>query len=461
MHALHKDMCSIDTYVKNIKMIDYPFRYISSCIKISLFQEAIWFCVNTNCCSNRNYDVGITLRQVFDPILSENNSYCESDSVYNSFRRPSDFDISGCSIKEIIENIKLNSDIVILKFEFVYNPLCVNRMLDFVHDTTNEYPKCVQTLVMVTNSLHDVQAIKTASSNVADKIAIGTNCMDILQKVEYNVLGHKYIIVCDAATKTSEYTSHGHKQTRCLCPYYVIKVESKSKLVPQLKFELSEGLLYREMALILPVAKQNQTPPVRIAHKIEVTKSTQKIINVRNRQIFLNASATKVLLNKENNVEYQIEEFLKVTKSKNEFFDIVGLSTKDQKQQERITAHNKRTPIMSIKDINPDFLYISIKNNLIIKISPNDRVFVSATSTVESVGLGTVRKILHPYTNESYNLQDHFIDLVYLVELDDKQSTHKVVLRNIAKLKDLTLLFPMESVQYLRCEIFDIYQCSQ
>jgi len=142
-----------------------------------------------------------------------------------------------------------------------------------------------------------VESIKTASSNVADKIVIGTNCMDILQKVEYNVFGHKYIIVCDAATKTSEYTPRSHKQTRCICPYYVIKIESKSKLVPQLKQTFSEGLLYREMALVLPVAKQNQTPAVKVVYNFETTKTTQKIFFVRNRQILLNASATKVLLN--------------------------------------------------------------------------------------------------------------------------------------------------------------------
>ena len=164
--------CNIDRYVHNIKKIYYPFRYLSSCIKTSQFREAVWFCANQKCYIDRNYDVGITLRQVFDPILSGNNNYCESDSVYNSFRRPSDFDISGCSLKEIIENIKLNSEIVILKFEFVYNPLCVNRMLNFVHDTTNEYPKCVQTLVMVTNCLHDVEGIKTARSNVIDRKSV-------------------------------------------------------------------------------------------------------------------------------------------------------------------------------------------------------------------------------------------------------------------------------------------------
>ena len=228
-------MCKIDTYVQNEKIIHYPFRYLHLSIKTSHFKEAVWFCVNDKCCVDRNYDVGVTLRQVFDPILSGHDTYSETDSVYNSFRRPSDFDISGCSLREIVENIKLNSDIVIVKFEFVYNPLCINRMLDFVHDTTNEYPKCVQTLLMVTNSLHDVEGIKTATSNVVGKIAIGTNCMDMLQMLEYNVLGHKYVIVCDAASKNSEYTTPHHEQTRCICPYYVIKIESKSKMVPQLQ----------------------------------------------------------------------------------------------------------------------------------------------------------------------------------------------------------------------------------
>jgi len=150
-----------------------------------------------------------------------------------------------------------------------------------------------------------------------------------------------------------------------------------------------------------------------------------------------------------------------VKKPNDELSHIIGLSTKDQKQQERITAHNKKTPIISIKDINPHFLYISIKNKLTIKISLNDRVFVSAISTLESAGLGTVRRILHPLTNESYNLHEHFIDLTYLVELDSKHTTHKVVQRNIAKMKDQTLQFPKEPIHYLRCEIFDIYQCSQ
>jgi len=453
--------CNIDKYVRNIKMIDYPFRYLNSCIKVSHFQESVWFCANKHCCIDRNYDVGVTLRQVFDAILSENTTYCESDSVYNSFRRPNDFDISGCSLKDIIENIKLNSDIVILKFEFVYNPLCVNRMLDFVHDTENEYPKCVQTLCMVTNSLHDVEDIKTARSNVVDKIVMGTNCMDILETVEYNVLGHKYIIVCDTATKTSEYTSHQHTQTRCICPYYVIKIESKSRLVPQLQKKLIEGLLYRELALVLPVAKQNKSSAPTIAWKIETTKTTQKILYVKNRQILLNASATKVLLNNEPNVEYQIEEFLKVRKHNNEVFDIVGLSTKNQKQQELIISYNKKTTLVSMNQININFLYVSIQNKLTIKISLHDRVFVTVLSTVGAAGLGTVRRIIHPQTIASYNLHEHFMDLVYLVELDNEKTTQEVVKINIARMMHQTLQFPMEPVHYLRCEIFDIYQCSE
>ena len=453
--------CNIDKYVRNIKMIDYPFRYLDSCIKVSQFQQSVWFCADTNCCLDRNYDVGVTLRQVFDPILSENDTYCESDSVYNSFRRPSDFDISGCSVKDIVENIRLNSDIVILKFEFVYNPLCVNRMLDFVHDTENEYPRCMQTLCMVTNSLQDVEDIKTARSNVVDKIVIGTNCMDILKTVEYNVLGHKYLIVCDAATKTNEYTTHKHKQTRCICPYYGIKIESKSKLVPQFQKKLVQGLLYRELALVLPVAKKNQSSTATIGCKIETTKTTQKIIYVKNRQILLNASATKVVLNNQPNIEYQVEEFLKVNKRNNQTFDIVGLSTKNQKQQELIISYNKKTTLVNMKEININFLYVSIQNKLAIKISLNDRVFVTTLSTVGAAGLGTVRRIIHPQATENYDLHKNFTDLVYMVELDDKNTVSEVIKLNIARMMHQTLQFPMEPIHYLRCEIFDIYQCSE
>jgi len=451
-------------------MIHYPFRYLHSSIKTSLYKEAVWFCVKNKCCLDRNYDVGVTLRQVFDPILSGHDTYSETDSVYNSFRRPSDFDISGCSVGEIIENIKLNSDIVIVKFEFVYNPLCINRLLDFVHDTTNEYPKCVQTLLMVTNSLHDVEGIKTAASNVVGKIAIGTNCMDMLQMVEYNALGQKYVVVCDAAHKNSDQ----HEQMRCICPYYIIKIESKSKMVPQLQMSIVEGLLYRELALVLPIAKKYEAPAVRNVYKIETKKTTQKILYVKNRPILLNACATKVLLNKDSNIEYQIEEFLRVKKGDRDFY-IVGLSTNDQKQQERITAHNKTTTILSIDDVNPHLLYISIQNQLTIKISPNDRVFVTPSgapptrgplvgegvSTLGATGFGTVRCILHPHTNASYNLHEHFTDLVYMVEFDNAEISRRVVQRNIAKINDHTLQFAQEPVHYLRCEIFDIYQCCE
>jgi len=93
--------------------------------------------------------------------------------------------------------------------------------------------------------------------------------------------------------------------------------------------------------------------------------------------------------------------------------------------KQRNTLHTCAT-ILSIDDVNPNLLYISIQNQLTIKISPNDRVFVTTISTLGATGLGTVRRVLHPHTNASYNLHEHFTDLVYLVELDSTETSRKI-----------------------------------
>jgi hypothetical protein len=416
--------------------------------------------VNKQGFTGRDYDVIVTLRQAFDQILCGSDDYFEYDSVYNSFRRPTDFDVSDCSLKQIIEGIKLCSDIVVLKFVFVYNPLCVNRMIDFVHDTEYDYPKCVQTLFVVTNCLHDVEKIKTATFNILEKMQIGTNCVELLNKIEFNSRGHKYVIVCDTATKNREYTTSQYVKTRCMCPYYVITIESKSKLTPQLKRCFVEGALYRELAVVLPIATKNPNPVQLVEHVMKTTKSTRRIVFLNERQILLNATATKVLLNKENKVEYRIEEFLEIEKKNQDVAYIMGLSTKDPEQQRRITEHNKKTSITSISDMNVDFLYISMKNRLTIKINRDDRVFVTTFSQIGTVGIGTVRRILHPEHGEVFDLNNDFTRLIYLVELDSAETTRKVIGTNVQQMSEKRLQCSFEPVHYLRCEIYDICQCS-
>jgi hypothetical protein len=245
-----------------------------------------------------------------------------------------------------------------------------------------------------------------------------------------------------------------------MCPYYVIKIESKSKLVPQLKRCFVEGALYRDLAILLPVATKTPNPVAAIGYALQTTRSTRRSMFLNNREILLNARGTKVFLNRENIVEYRIEEFLKITKKNDEVRYIIALSTKDSEQQGRITKHNTQTPIPIIPDMNVDFLYISMKNRLTIKISPHDRVFITTFSEMATAGIGTVRCILHPQYNEFFDLHNDFTKLIYLVELDSAENTKKVVERNMTRMANKSLLCANEPIQYLRCEVYDICRCS-
>ena len=140
-------------------------------------------------------------------------------------------------------------------------------------------------MMIVTNSLKDVENIKQGRSESVRPMLIGTDTIVLLKESEYNRLSQKYIIVCDVVVNMEGAFGLGHSHIKCICPYYIITVECHYlkemcdiSSNPNKKTKLVPGLLYPELR-----SQNDELVLFNVDVKMDVTRSSKKIMNIGSR----------------------------------------------------------------------------------------------------------------------------------------------------------------------------------
>jgi len=233
-------------------------------------------------------------------------------------------------------------------------------------------------------------------------------------------------------------------------------------------FEMIQGPLYRELvhcnsfdvtrtlntissevSIMEPKNVADVEPPFLIEPR------RMKFCGIDGRQILMTGSGTKILLNNDYKTTYLIEEFLKISR-KSKYSYVMVLRSNDKIIQQKIIDYNKEKPMMTFVQNRLDFLYVSMRNKIAIKIEINDRVFMSQKDIYGFEGQrGVIRHILHPTKGKDFSAGD-FLSLVYFVDLEDRESSKRVLEMNMKKMISRTAVFPEQPVHYMRCAIEEI-----
>jgi len=457
------DQYDMDTYVKIRDGTEYPFRYFHDCPDISYMEER-WFSKGEILVTSKLYDVKVVIRQMFDAVLSEHTNYDLTHATDNSYKRGSDFDSKTIDIDCMMKKIQDDCGVVVDNFDFIYNRLYINKMLQTIRVPHDGNVKCFQTMFIVTNNMDDVINIKNSKSNGMNRVKLGINCVDLLHTIDYNLMGYKYVVLCDTVQK-------GDK--RYMCPFYVVSLVSKFLVDNEDKknenFEMVQGPLYRELVNFYSidmtstlkaisseavVTNRNNVSNVQKPFSIETRRI--KMTCIQGREILMTASGTKILLNDDYKTTYLIEEFLKVTRKTNYSYVMV-LRSNDERIRQKIINYNKEKPILTCIPTRIDFLYVSMSNKVAIKIEVNDRVFITQNNIYGLQGKkGIIRRILHPTTGDAFNAHDDFMSLIYFVDFEDREASKKVLEINMKQLVNRTARFPEQPVHHLRCAIQEI-----
>jgi len=216
-----------DKYVKIRDGTEYPFRYFQDSADISYIEER-WFSKGKIIIDKKLYDVKVVIRQMFDAVLSETANYDLTHATDNSYKRGVDFDSESIDTDCILKTIEDKCDVIVHNFDFIYNSLYVNKMLQTIRVPHDRNLKCFQTMFILTNNMDDVINIKKSKNNGMNRVKLGINCVDLLQTIDYNLMGYKYVILCDSVEK-------GDK--RYMCPFYFVSLFSKFRNIMDQKKE--------------------------------------------------------------------------------------------------------------------------------------------------------------------------------------------------------------------------------
>ena len=460
----------VDTYVNNEDKVSFPFRHLPAVLNLSSAVEEMWISEDRKLFANREPVVKAMLRQVFDKYLSCKKEYTAEASMSNSFKRVVDFNLSTVQISTIIRLIQARGGFVLVTFKFVYNPIFVGKMLEKVREPTYGQHTGIQTIVMVTNCLRDVKNVVNGKRECMRHVLTGTDCTTLLSKLDYDALGRKYIIVCDALVVLEHLRRQDNSHIIAMCPYYVITTESRAlremkeiALDPSRQIRIVQGKLYPELAMSNgDVLQHNDTDPY-----MDVIVSVKKNIELNGKTISLIGTGSRVVLNQDDLFVYTIEEFLTVT-TKGASHNVTALSSSNEKKIAQIIAHNQNNVLRLnnavSKKMKKHFMYIAGNNKITVIFEKGDYVFVTEQSRCALVGKrGFVRNILHPALGAKYDVKTHFHQLAYFVEFEKEEDTMVVVaenalLRSKCTVAHLTPLFPLN---LLKLAISDICHCTR
>ena len=311
----------------------------------------------------------------------------------------------------------------VIAFKFVYNPSYVVLMLENIREPAAGYNKNIQTMTIVTNAWKDVQNIQKGKCGSVRPMLIGTYAVVLLKEIEYNRLSQKYIIVCDVIVNMEGAFGSGHSQIKSICPYYIIAVECRYleemrdiSSDPHKNTKLVEGLLYLELRL-----QNDELALFNTDMNMEVTRSSKKIMNIGSRKVMLHGPGTKISLRSDSLMVYYVESFLRVT-IRGGSHTVIELSTTNPNKLKNIRDHNQKNAhklatTMSAA-MNFDYIYIPSYTSFAVHIDIGDSILVTDVDKgVFSGKHGTVKGIFHQELGLDYNIQDHFHQLTYMVEI--------------------------------------------
>jgi hypothetical protein len=460
---------NVDTYVDNAEQDSFPFRHLPEVLGLSCATEETWISEGRKLVVDREPLVKATMRQVFDRYFCTKKPYTHEMEMSNSFKRAVDFDMGMVKVTTVIRLIQARGGFFLVSFKFVYNPLFVGKILEMIRKPTYGRHTGVQTIVMVTNSYDDVENVIKGKRESMRHVLTGTDTTTLLDSIDYDALGRKYIIVCDALVVFEQLRRQDNSHILAICPYYVITTESRAlremqdiALDPLRRIHIVEGLLYPEFA---SPNGDILTPTMLTDLYINVQVSATKNIELHGKMISLMGMGSKVILNNDDEHVYTIEEFLIIT-NKGVSHTVTALSTIDDKKTAQIKTHNEKNvdklSSVLLQKMQMNFMYISGNNKITIIFEKGDFVYVTEQSgSIWAGKRGSLRDILHPVLGSKYDYKTHFHQLVYLMELENAQDTVLVVSNNVEKNQtrlptDLTPLYP---VKYLQLAISDLCHC--
>jgi len=459
----------VDTYVDNAEQDSFPFRHLPQVLSLSCATEETWISEGRKLVADREPLVKATMRQVFDRYFYTKTPYTHEMEMSNSFKRPVDFEMGMVQISNVIRLIQARGGFLLVSFKFVYNPLFVGKLLEMIRKPTYGRHTGVQTIVIVTNSYHDVENVIKGKRESMRHVLTGTDGTTLLDSIEYDALGRKYIIVCDALVSFEQLRRQDNSHILYICPYYVVTTESRALremqdivLDPPRRIHIVEGLLYPEFA---SPNGDTLTPTMLTDLYMNVKVSYTKNIELHGKVISLIAMGSKVILNNDDEHVYTIEEFLTIT-NKGVSHTVTALSTIDNKKTAQIKTHNQKNidklSSALLQKMHMNFMYISGNNKITIVFEKGDCVYVTEQSgSIWAGKRGSLRDILHPVLGSKYDYKTHFHQLVYLMELGNAEDTVLVVANNVETNKsrlptDSTPLYP---VTYLQLAISDLCHC--
>jgi len=461
----------IDTYVDNAEQDSFPFRHLPDVLGLSCAAEEMWISEGKKLVVDREPVVKATLRQVFDRYFFTKKAYTRETEMSNSFKRASDFELSTVQISTVIRLIQARGGFLLVSFKFVYNPLFVGKMLEMVRKPTHGRHTGVQTLVMVTNCYRDVENVIKGKRECMRQVLTGTDCTALLDSIDYDALGRKYIIVCDALVVFEQLRREDNSHILAMCPYYVLTTESRALREmqdiaqdPLRQLHIVQGLLYPEFAL---PSGEILRPKSMLDLYMHVQVAATKNIELHGKMISLMGRGSKVFLNHDDEYVYTIEEFLTIT-NKGVHHTVTALSTTNEKKTAQIRAHNEknvdRLSSVVLQKMQMNFMYISGNNKITIVFEKGECVFVTEQSgSIWAGKRGSLRDILHPLLGPKYDYKTQFHQLVYLVELECAEDTVLVAANNVESNRtrlanDPTPLYP---VNYVQLAISDLCHCTR